>query len=163
KIDLRYEVRSEACDFIYNMQATPTAQQRVLAERLDVTPQQDLHGYTDPATHARYVRFRTGPRPLRVRCETVVELAHHRAGTSMPMSRRTSATAGTCSIRPARRYPWDSSAWPPGATRPMRHSPPSSAAWNGRRRSWRSKRSPARTASAAFPCIARMRCRRTPV
>jgi transglutaminase-like putative cysteine protease len=78
-IDLRYDVRSDACDFIFNVQATPTAHQRVLSEVVEVTPPQDLRAHTDPSTHARYLRFRTGPGPLHLHCETVVELAHHRA------------------------------------------------------------------------------------
>jgi transglutaminase-like putative cysteine protease len=82
KVDLRYDVRSDACDFIFNVQATRTAQQVVVSERLEITPPQEVQTYTDPVTHARYLRFRTGQGPLRVLCETTVDLAHHRAAPS---------------------------------------------------------------------------------
>ena len=81
-VDLRYDVRSDACDFIFNVQATPTAQQRVVSEKLEITPKQEVHAYTDPATNARYLRLRAGAGPLRVYCETEVDLAHHRAAPS---------------------------------------------------------------------------------
>ena len=82
RADLRYDVRSDVCDFIFNVQATCTAQQRVVSEKLEITPEQQVHAYTDPATRARYLRLRTGKGPLRVVCDTVVELAHHRAAPS---------------------------------------------------------------------------------
>jgi transglutaminase-like putative cysteine protease len=82
EVELRYEVRSDVCDFIFNVQATSTAQQLMVSEKLEVTPRQPVDAYTDPATHARYLRLRTGPGPLRLFCESVVDLAHHRAAPS---------------------------------------------------------------------------------
>jgi transglutaminase-like putative cysteine protease len=79
RADLRYDVRSDVCDFIFNVQATRTAQQRVVSEKLEITPEQQVHAFTDPATGARYLRLRTGPGPLSLACEAVVDLAHHRA------------------------------------------------------------------------------------
>jgi transglutaminase-like putative cysteine protease len=78
KADLQYDIRSESCDFIFNVQATRTPQQRVVSEKLEVSPEHPVHAYTDPATHARYLRLRAGTGPLRLMCETVVDLAHHR-------------------------------------------------------------------------------------
>jgi transglutaminase-like putative cysteine protease len=80
--DLRYDIRSESCDLILNVQATRTAQQRVVSETLEITPEQQVHAYTDAATHARYLRLRAVRGPLRVRCEAQVDLAHHRAAPS---------------------------------------------------------------------------------
>ena len=34
KIDLQYDVRSDHCDFVFNVQATPTEHQKVVSERL---------------------------------------------------------------------------------------------------------------------------------
>lgn len=79
KAVLAYDVRSDVCDFIFNVQATATAHQRVVSEKLEISPQHDVRSFTDPATHARYLRLRAGPGPLRLSCETVVDLAHHRA------------------------------------------------------------------------------------
>jgi transglutaminase-like putative cysteine protease len=64
------------------VQASATAQQRVVSEKLEVTPAQQMHSYTDPATHSRFLRLRTGKGPLQLTCETVVDLAHHRAKPS---------------------------------------------------------------------------------
>src|SRR5438105_15868837 len=79
KADLRYDIRSESCDFIFNVQATRTRQQRVVSERLEITPDHDVHAYTDPVTHARYLRLPAVTGPLRVYYRTVVDLTHHRA------------------------------------------------------------------------------------
>jgi transglutaminase-like putative cysteine protease len=79
KADLQYDVRSDSCDFIFNVQATRTAQQRVVFEKFEISPEQKVHAYTDAATHARYLRLRAATGPLRVMCETIVDLAHHRA------------------------------------------------------------------------------------
>ena len=82
KADLRYDVRMDGCDFIFNVQATPTPQQRVASEKLEVEPSLEVHAYTDPVTGARYLRLRANAGPLRLCCETVVDLAHHRAAPS---------------------------------------------------------------------------------
>ncbi|HVZ45702.1 MAG TPA: transglutaminase family protein [Ramlibacter sp.] len=82
KADLLYEVRSDVCDFIFNVQATRTEQQRVVSETLGIAPEQPVHAYTDPATHARYFRLRTRPGALQVSCEAVVDLTHRRAAAS---------------------------------------------------------------------------------
>jgi transglutaminase-like putative cysteine protease len=82
KTGLNYDVRSDGCDFVFNVQATATAHQTIIAERLDISPPCDVRPYTDPATLARYLRVHAATGPLRVYCETVVDLAHHRAAPS---------------------------------------------------------------------------------
>jgi len=77
KVDLRYDVRSVGCEFIFNVQATPTAHQKIVSERLEITPPHDARSYTDPVTQSRFLRVRADVGPLRVYCETVVDLAHH--------------------------------------------------------------------------------------
>ena len=79
KADLRYDVRAAGCDFIFNVQATRTSHQRVVSEKLEISPQLDVHSYIDAVTQARYLRLRADEGPLRVYCETVVDLAHYRA------------------------------------------------------------------------------------
>jgi transglutaminase-like putative cysteine protease len=79
KAELHYEVLSPTCDFIFNVQATRTAHQRVVREDLRVTPDLPVSRYTDPATQARYVRLSAPEGPLTLVSEIVVDLAHHRA------------------------------------------------------------------------------------
>jgi transglutaminase-like putative cysteine protease len=82
KVDLKYDVRSTVCDFIFNVQATPTEHQKIVSERLDVSPQCEVSEFTDPVTQARYLRVRATEGPLRLQCETVVDLEHHRVAPS---------------------------------------------------------------------------------
>jgi transglutaminase-like putative cysteine protease len=79
KADLRYDVRSAACDFVFNVQATRTPHQRIVSEKLEISPQVQTHTYVDPVSQAQYLRLRANEGPLRVVCETVVDLVHHRA------------------------------------------------------------------------------------
>ena len=44
--DLRYEVLSDECDFIFNVQATRTPHQRVVSESLEITPPLDAETRT---------------------------------------------------------------------------------------------------------------------
>jgi transglutaminase-like putative cysteine protease len=78
--DLQYEVKSPACDFIFNVQAARTAHQRVISEKLEVSqPGARQQTYVDPATQSRFLRLSASEGPLRVYCETVVDLVHHQA------------------------------------------------------------------------------------
>ena len=79
KADLRYEVRSPSCDFIFNVQATRTPHQCIVSEKLEISRQLPAESYIDPATQARYLRLRASEGPLRVYCETVVDLAQYQA------------------------------------------------------------------------------------
>jgi transglutaminase-like putative cysteine protease len=79
KAELEYEIRSDVCDFVFNLQATHTPHQAIVSERLDITPRCEVVPYVDPATGSRYLRVHATAGPLRVYCETVVDLAHHRA------------------------------------------------------------------------------------
>ena len=77
--DLQYEVLSPTCDFIFNLQATRTAHQRVVSEKLEISQPVQPQAFIDAATNSRYLRLRAEKGPLRVYCETVVDLVHHRA------------------------------------------------------------------------------------
>jgi transglutaminase-like putative cysteine protease len=77
--DLQYEVRSPTCDFIFNVQAARTAAQQVVSEKLEISQPVQPQAFIDTATHSRYLRLRADQGPLRVYCETVVDLVHHRA------------------------------------------------------------------------------------
>jgi hypothetical protein len=77
--DLQYEVRAPGCDFIFNVQAARTAHQRVVSEKLEVSQPVPQHAYINPETNSRYLRLRAAEGPLRVYCESIVELVHHQA------------------------------------------------------------------------------------
>jgi len=79
KAELNYVVKSAPTDFIINVQAARTAQQRIVSESLVITPPLATQTYVDPVTQARFLRLRAGEGPLRIVCETTVDLAHHRA------------------------------------------------------------------------------------
>lgn len=77
--DLQYDVRAPGSDFIFNVQAARTPHQRVLEEKLTINQTVEQHAYIDPETNSRFLRLRATEGPLRVYCENVVELVHHRA------------------------------------------------------------------------------------
>jgi hypothetical protein len=79
ELDLQYEVRAPACDFIFNVQAARTPHQRVISERLQLNQPVPHHGFVDAQTGTRFLRLRAEEGPLRVACESVLELWHHRA------------------------------------------------------------------------------------
>ena len=80
--DLQYEVRSPMCDFIFNVQAARTAAQQVVSEKLEISQPVQPEAFIDTGTNSRYLRLRAEQGPLRVYCETVVDLVHHRAPTA---------------------------------------------------------------------------------
>jgi transglutaminase-like putative cysteine protease len=77
--DLQYEVLSSGCDFIFNVQAARTAHQQVVSEKLKISQPVQPQAFIDPATNSRYLRLRADQGPLRLYCEAVVDLTHHRA------------------------------------------------------------------------------------
>ena len=77
--DLHYEVGAPGCDFIFNVQAARTAAQQVVSEKLEISQPVQTQAFIDTATNSRYLRLRADQGPLRVYCETVVDLVHHRA------------------------------------------------------------------------------------
>jgi hypothetical protein len=78
RVDLRYDVRTPGCDFIFNVQAARTPHQRLLSEKLEINQPIAHHGFVDAQTGTRFLRLRADQGPLRVCCETVLELLHHR-------------------------------------------------------------------------------------
>ena len=78
RVDLQYDVLEPGCDFIFNVQAARTAQQRVVSEKLEVNQPVAHNGFVDATTGTRFLRLRANQGPLRVFCETDLELMHHR-------------------------------------------------------------------------------------
>jgi transglutaminase-like putative cysteine protease len=74
EVELRYRVGSPDADFIFNIQAARTAQQRVVWESLEVLPALPLQEHCDFATAGRFLRVRAPVGELTVRYAAVVEL-----------------------------------------------------------------------------------------
>lgn len=76
-IELNYQVADAGCDFIFNIHAAQTRQQKVVGETLGISQilQPDLH--TDPVSHNRYLKFRASPGPLTVSYGATVDIQHH--------------------------------------------------------------------------------------
>ncbi|HTE15519.1 MAG TPA: transglutaminase family protein, partial [Burkholderiales bacterium] len=76
-IGLQYEIAGQASDFIFNIHAAQTAQQKVVKESLDITPHLMPAVYPDPASGTRFMRLKTGPGPLAIRYDATVCIDHY--------------------------------------------------------------------------------------
>lgn len=77
-VELQYDLGAPS-DFILNVHAARTAQQRVVAESFIVSPQVDVTLEEEPACGNRLARFRAEPGPLTARYTGTVEIAHFMA------------------------------------------------------------------------------------
>ncbi|MEO5765317.1 MAG: transglutaminase family protein, partial [Casimicrobiaceae bacterium] len=75
-VELAYEVESPA-EFIFNLHAARTAQQRVAAESFVVTPQVPVTFEDEPANTNRLARLSAVPGPLGVRYAGTVEITQY--------------------------------------------------------------------------------------
>lgn len=78
-IQLAYEVLQPSCDFIFNVQAAHTSRQTVVGESLLLNQNVVTSGYTDPATHSRFLRLRAAAGLFILNYSAVVELVHYEA------------------------------------------------------------------------------------
>lgn len=76
-IDLKYEIADQASDFIFNIHAAQTQQQKIVNESLSITPHLIPFVYADPVSGTRFMRFKAGPGPLAVRYVATVDIDHH--------------------------------------------------------------------------------------
>ncbi|HYW55336.1 MAG TPA: transglutaminase family protein [Polaromonas sp.] len=76
-IELNYLVADAGCDFIFNIQAARTAQQRVVAETLGISQILQPESYTDAVTHTRFLMLKAAPGPLTVSYDATVDIEHH--------------------------------------------------------------------------------------
>jgi transglutaminase-like putative cysteine protease len=77
QIDLKYLVESNQADFILNVHAAHTSNQRVVSERLTLQPLLRSQLHTDPATQNRFLRLQAPAGPLSLRYEATVDIQHH--------------------------------------------------------------------------------------
>lgn len=76
-IDLWYEISCQSGDFIFNIHAADTSQQKTVGERLYINPPQTLTLYSDPICGNRFMRFTAAPGILTIRYVAVVDIDHH--------------------------------------------------------------------------------------
>ncbi len=76
-LQLEYDIGAGGCDFVFNIHAARTAQQRVVDERLRISQPLRPDVHTDPATLARVMRLSADAGPLKVNYGATVELDHH--------------------------------------------------------------------------------------
>ena len=78
-IELDYVVDPQGADFMFNIHAAHTAQQRVSEERLFISQPVDARVHTDAASGNRYLRLHALGGPLQLRYSATVDINHHRA------------------------------------------------------------------------------------
>lgn len=78
-LELDYDIAEPGCDFIFNIHAAHTEQQRVVEESLTLIPDAPSRVETDPATRNRYLRVKALPGPLKLAYSATVDVSHHMA------------------------------------------------------------------------------------
>ncbi len=76
-IELSYQVADAGCDFIFNIHAAQTPEQRVLSETLGISQLLQPEMYTDAVSRNRYLRLKAEPGPLTVSYGATVDITHH--------------------------------------------------------------------------------------
>jgi len=77
-LELDYDIAAPGSDFIFNIHAAHTEQQRVLGENLSFSRHVQSQVETDPVTHNRYLRVNgVGVGPLKVAYNATVDVLHH--------------------------------------------------------------------------------------
>jgi len=77
-IELSYTVNAPpGADFIFNLQAAHTRQQRVVCESLLVSQPVLQFSHTEPSTQSRFLRLTALPGPLNLRYKATVDIRHH--------------------------------------------------------------------------------------
>jgi transglutaminase-like putative cysteine protease len=76
-IGLWYTIANQASDFIFNIHAAQTRHQKVVTERLDISPPGIPVVYSDTPYGTRFMRLRADPGTLSIRYEATVDIDHH--------------------------------------------------------------------------------------
>jgi transglutaminase-like putative cysteine protease len=78
ELALAYDVRDPGgADFVFNIHAAETPQQRVRGERLELSQPLVAEVQTDAATATRFLRVHAAQGPLRVRYAATLDIDHH--------------------------------------------------------------------------------------
>lgn len=76
-IRLCYDVGLQGADFLFNVQAAHTAQQRVVSEQLNLQPFWYTQECVDPVTHNRLLRLKAPPGRVTLDYRCTVDVQHH--------------------------------------------------------------------------------------
>lgn len=77
-ISLRYEIANQASDFIFNLHAAQTVQQKVVVESLDISSPPLIPAvYSDAINGTRFMRINANPGVLTIRYTATVDIDHH--------------------------------------------------------------------------------------
>jgi transglutaminase-like putative cysteine protease len=76
-VELRYNVLSPACDFVFNIHAAHTRSQTVRDERLSIRPWLPYEVQMERAHGSRFVRLHAGAGPLQVSYWASIDVSHH--------------------------------------------------------------------------------------
>jgi transglutaminase-like putative cysteine protease len=76
-LELDYEIAEPGCDFVFNIHAAHTEQQRVVEEELTLGQDVPSRLETDPATRNRFLRVNALPGRLELAYRATVDLSHH--------------------------------------------------------------------------------------
>lgn len=76
-IDLKYEIDNAGADFVFNIHAAHTPNQRVFAENLVLSQSLPIRMYTTPVTGNRHFQVRAAPGLLNVSYSATIDLVHH--------------------------------------------------------------------------------------
>ncbi|WP_280154374.1 transglutaminase family protein [Piscinibacter sp. XHJ-5] len=76
-LELGYDIAEPGCDFIFNIHAAHTDQQRVVEEWLTISQDLQPRVETDSATRNRYLRLQAAAGPLKVAYGATIDLSHH--------------------------------------------------------------------------------------
>lgn len=79
QVELNYDVGQHGADFVFNIHAAHTANQRVIAETLSLSQPIVGHMQVAPASGSRYLRLHANAGPLQLLYAATLEIAHHRA------------------------------------------------------------------------------------
>ena len=82
QIDLNYEIDAYGADFVFNIHAAHTGNQRVSNEQLVINQDIPYQVHTDPFTRTRYLRLHGEPGTLQLSYSATVDITHHRSDPS---------------------------------------------------------------------------------
>ena len=81
QLDLNYWIDGYGADFLFNIHAAHTRNQRVVAEQLTINQPCEPQVWTDSTTSNRYSRLHADPGDLRVTYSATVDVLHHLGDT----------------------------------------------------------------------------------
>ncbi len=83
QLDLNYHIDAYGADFLFNIHAAQTCNQRLIMEQLTLSQPCETQIWTEPATSNRFMRLHADPGQLLVTYSATVDLLHHFGDTCL--------------------------------------------------------------------------------